>query len=485
MDEKKDEILDKLNNIRPNIVTSDPEILKNYSSDYSFVPPRMPNYITFPKNTIEIQEIVKVANRFHIPLIPRSSKVSFNGEGIPTQAGIILDLKGMNQILEIDERNRKAMIEPGVTYGQLQSSLEKYNLMALNPLLPHSSKSVLSSHLERDPMLIPKFEYGDPILTMEVVLPTGDILRTGSAAAPGSPHDSLPNLVGPHGPGLDFVRFFQAAQGTLGTVTWMTIKVEYLPKIQKLFFIPFNNVEEIVDPTYKIQRLMLGNECFIVNYIYFASILAGEQEDEVKQLKKALPPWILILCIAGGYRRPEEKIRYEEEILNTIGSEFSLEILTDFPGAPGKKKVFEKLLRQPWPEHIPYWKLRENRRSQTISFHTTLERIPEFHWSISNRFGDLGEEMGCYIQPIERARACYCEYGFSYDPSDSKDMGQARQFYSDLNKFLYQKGAFFPRPYGIQSEIVYSRNAQYSATLKDLKGIFDPNNIMNPGKLCI
>jgi hypothetical protein len=484
MDEKKNKIFEELNNIRPGLVTRDSEILKSYSSDYSFVRPRMPNYVTFPKKCTEIQEIVEVANRSRVPLIPRSSRVSFHGEGIPTQGGIILDLKGMNQILEIDERNRKAMIEPGVTYGQLQSSLEKYSLMALNPLLPHTGKSVLSSHLERDPMLIPKFEYGDPILAMEVVLPTGDILRTGSAAAPGSPHDTLVNLVGPHGPGLDFVKFFQAAQGTLGIVTWMTIKVEYLPKVQRLFFIPFNSVEKVIDPTYKIQRLMLGNECFILNNIYLASILAGEREDEVERLKKDLPPWIIFLCVTGGYRRAEEKIEYEEEILEAIGSKFSLEIFTEIPGAPGKGKVFEKVLRKPWPENIPYWKLRPNSGSQTTSFHTTLERIPEFHSSISNKFGRLGEEMGCYMQPIERARVCYCEYGLSYDPLDSEERENVRQFHNDLNVFLCEKGAFFTRPYGIQSEIIYSRNAQYSMVLKELKGIFDPNNIMNPRKLC-
>jgi len=462
-----------------------PEVLEHYSSDYTFVAPRKPNYVVWLSSVDEVQKIVKLANEENLPLIPRSSGVGFTGSTVPSQGGVVMDMSRMNKVLEIDPRNRMARIEPGVTYGQLQATLAPQSLMSLNPLLPHASKSVLSSHLERDPMLIPKFEYGDPVLTMELVLPTGDIFRTGSAATPGAPDDTLADLVGPHGPGLDFYRLFQGAQGTFGIVTWMAIKVEYLPKVQKLFFIPFNTLEELVEPTYRIQRKMLGNECFILDNNYLASILA--KDGQIEELKARLPSWTLTICLAGGPRRPEERIEYEEEALNEVGADFILGISQTLPGAPGLEKIIAQRLRQPWPEDILYWKLRKKGACSVISFHTLLEAVPDLTQAARDFVACAGyqvKDMGCYLQPLERARACFCEYGLSYDLQNPEEVALVKKLYADLSEFLFDQGVLFTRPYGAQAEIVYGRAAAYNSTLRQLKNVFDPNNIMNPGKLC-
>jgi len=480
-------ILDQLINIVGHeYATDNPNILDKYSKDYSINPPIRPNYVVLPEKREEVQRIIELANRNSIPVIPRSSGVGFHGNTIPNQGGIVVNMTRMNRILNIDERNRSVRIEPGVTYGQLQKVLANYRLMALNPLSPHPLKSVLSSHLEREPMLIPKFEYGDPVLTMEVILPRGDILRTGSASAPGAPDESLSDLVGPHGPGLDFYRFFLGAQGTLGIVTWMNIKVEYLPKLQKLFFIPFEKVEDLIEPTYRIQRRMIGNECFILNQTYLASILA-RSENELEQLKEVLPSWTLILCLAGGPRRPEEKIEYEEEVLKEVASNLSLNILSTLPGTLGDDKILLERIRQPWVETDPYWKFREKEGHEDLSFHMKLNRIPEFIqpvYELAFNKGYDAKYIGCYIQPIERGRVCYCEFGLSYKPDDLDEVEKVRGLYSEANEMLYSKGALFTSPYGIQSKIAYGRATSYTATLRKIKNIFDPNNIMNPGKLC-
>ena len=171
----------------------------------------MPDYVVKPKDSKEIQAVVKLANEKNIPVIPVSSGVHFYGTTIPSKGGIIVDLRRMDKVLEIDKRNRRTRIEPGVTWGKLQDGLEKEGMTAYNPLLPHREKSALTSLLEREPMLVPKFEYADPILTMEVVLPTGEILRTGSASVPGAPDNALADMVCPYGPGMDFFRLFQGA----------------------------------------------------------------------------------------------------------------------------------------------------------------------------------------------------------------------------------------------------------------------------------
>jgi len=461
------------------------EELERYSSDHSFVADRMPTCVVRPSTTDEVQKVVKLANEENIALVPRSSGFGFTGSAVPNRGGVVLDMSRMKSIIEIDPRNRMARVEPRVTYGQLQAALAPHNLMSLNPLLPHATKSVLTSHLERDPMLIPKYEYGDPVLTMEVVLPERDVFRTGSASASGVPDNTLVDLVGPHGPGLDFSRLFQGAQGTFGIVTWMAVKVEHLPKVQKLFFVPFSNLEDLVKPLYGIQRKMLANECFVLNSNYLASILT--ENGDMKKLKVSLSPWTLILCIAGGPRRPEERIEYEEEALSEIGAKFDLKISTTLPGAPGLEREFSKRLRQPWPEDTLYWRFKTRGACSIISFHTLLERVPKLTQAIRDYVADSGysvEEMGSYLQPLERARACFCEYGISYDPENPRETALVKELYTSLSEFLFKQGVLFTRPYGSQAQIVYGENAALINTLRKLKNIFDPNNILNPGKLC-
>ena len=468
--------------------SDDPEVLKRYSKDHSLLPPRMPSCVVKPGNVEEIQEIIKLANKLKMPIVPCSSGIHFYGTTIPSLGGIIMDLSRMNKILEIDERNRKVRIEPGVTWKQLQDELKKYDLMALNPLLPHISKSVLTSHLEREPMLIPKFEYSEPILTLEVVLPNGEVFRTGSASAPDalSP-EAMTDLCNPYGPGIDFFRLFQGAQGTLGIVTWMNIKVEYLPRVQKIFFIPFKTIKEVIEPLYRIQKSMIGNECLLLNSFNLANIISTRWPNDFEKIKEALPPYTLIIVLAGGRRRPEEKIEYEEEALMKIGSEFKLNISTTLPGSPsGTETLILNMLRSAWPNE-PYWKFRVKGSSHDIFFLTTLNKIAELSkllYELAEKFWYPSTEIGFYLQPLERARIVHCEYNFYYNPEDPKEVENLRMLYVEAVERLTNMGAFFTRPYGEAAEIIYNKCAAYTMALKKIKAIFDPNNILNPGKLC-
>ncbi len=103
-------------------VVDAPEILEAYSRDQSFVPPRMPRLVVKPKNADEVQSIVKWANQTGTPLVPVSSgPPHFRGDTVPSTGGaMIIDLSRMKRIIRIDRRNRIIMIEPGVTFGELQ-----------------------------------------------------------------------------------------------------------------------------------------------------------------------------------------------------------------------------------------------------------------------------------------------------------------------------------------------------------------------------
>jgi FAD/FMN-containing dehydrogenase len=114
-----------------------------------------------PKNVDEMQKIVLWANQTQTPLVPMSSgEPHFRGDTLPTVSeSVIVDLNGMKRILKIDRRNRLALIEPGVTYTELQPELQKEGLRIITPLLPRTNKSVIAALLEREPVLSPKYQW--------------------------------------------------------------------------------------------------------------------------------------------------------------------------------------------------------------------------------------------------------------------------------------------------------------------------------------
>jgi len=461
-------------------VLDDEASLDAYSKDLSLSEPRRPSIVVKPKNTEEVEKIVKLANKHLMPVIPVSSGIHFHGETIPEQGGIVVDLRRMDKVIQIDTRNRKVKIEPGVTWGKLQKELKEHDQMALNPLFPHPLMSALTSSLERNPMLIPKYEYGEPVLTMEVVLPQGDIFRTGTASAANTEEAY------PEGPGIDFFRLFQGAQGTLGIVCWLNIKTEYRPKHQKVFFIPFKRIEEAVEPIYRMQRRHIGNECFLLNSFNLALLLAEDWPREFEELRERLPAYTLTVVIAGGVRRPLERIAYEEEAMQEIASELLFYPSTTVAGIAGLQDIMLKKLRSPQEEES-YWKTRYKGSSQDIFFITTMDRVKGFYQRVVEVCGEFNyptSEIGIYLQPLERGRACHLEFSFPCDLSAEREREKTRELYVSLSEQLIGMGGFFSRPYGVWADMVYRRATTYTTTLKEVKKVFDPNNILNPGKLC-
>ncbi len=461
-------------------VLDDQETIELYSQDKSLSPPKKPFAVVKPQNTDEVQKLVEFANKTLTPLIPSSSRVHFYGATLPEQGGIIVDLSRMNKILEIDTLNRKVKIEPGVTWSQLQEALKEHDQMALSPLSPHPGMSALTSSLEREPMLIPKYEYGDPVLTMELVLGNGKVFRTGTAS---DPHT---DGAYPEGPGIDFYRFFQGAQGTMGIATWLNVKTEYCPKHQKAYFVSFDDLQDAAQPIYKLQRRHVGSECFVLNRFLLASLLAEDMADDFNQLMESLPPYTLMLVIAGAPRRPLERIAYEEEALMEIAADLRFEPAKTVGGVAGLgTKMLDRLRNL--PSDGDYWKSRYKNSTQDIFFITTMDQASQFvdtALSYGACYGLNIDEIGVYMQPLERGRACHLSLSFPCDLDDEVDRENIGDLYEDLSSRLLTDGAFFTRPYGKWADMVYRRATSYTEALKELKKVFDPNNILNPGKLC-
>jgi FAD/FMN-containing dehydrogenase len=468
-------------------VIDDLDSLGAYSQDCSLAKPMMPNYAVLPGSSGEIQQIMSLASENRLPVIPSSSGVHFYGATIPSQGGIVLDLSRMNRILEVNELDRIIRLEPGVTWQQAQAEVQKHEGTIVSPLFVHPKRSVVTDYLEREVPTSPIYEYSEPLMSMEVVWANGEVFRTGSASAPGYP-DSPSKGANPQGPGLDFFRLLQGAQGTMGVVIWAAVKYEYLSELNKVFFMPFKKLEDSIEPIYKIQRALIGNECFLLNNMDLATILAEKWPEDFNRLRETLPPWTLSLVVSSSRGRPEEKLQYQVEALEELNSRFlDIEILSALPGVPGLERRLPAMLRQPWPGTDNYWRFRYKGACQSLFFITVPEKVPGFSAAVAQIAASHGypvQEVGGYVQPIERARACRCEFSFYYNPDDSGERKRVSDLYAEAAESMLNMGAYFTRPYGILADMAYSRATNYVTALKKVKKIFDPNNILNPGKLC-
>lgn len=477
--------------VNPTHIIDDPEVVAGYAKDCSFVAEGSPLLLVYPQDKGDVQAIVRLANETGVPLIPVSSgPPRFHGDTVPAREGsLIVDFSKMKRILRIDPHNRYAMVEPGVTYGELIPELKKQGLRLCAPLLPRASKSVVSSRLEREPVLIPKYQYDylDPLLTLEVVYGTGDDFRTGSASGPGSLEALKADKVNPFGPGfVDFFRFVSGAQGTMGLVTWAVTKTEVLPSLQKLYFIPIEDVRKLTSPMNQLLKRRVVDECLALNNVNMATILAEEWPKDFEKLKANLPSWTVIVCVAGYERRPRERINIQGKYLMQICGDLGLKLQTTLSGAEDKESAFLGLLSNPWYRE-PYWKLRYKGSCHDIFFLTTLSKVPQFIGlmkEIVSKHHYPIEDVGCYIQPMVQGRGCHCEFNLPCNESDIEEFTGVQKLFLDASETLMNNGAFFSRPYGPWSDMVYRQDAEGVAALNSLKRIFDPNNILNPGKLC-
>jgi FAD/FMN-containing dehydrogenase len=463
-------------------------VLLKYSSDHSLVPPGTPDFVVWPTSSEQVSEVLKLSSKNNVPVIPVSSQVHFNGGAVPREGGLVLDLSRMNQILEIDQDLKKVRIEAGVTWGQLTSELAKQGMRVIMPLMPPANRSVLSDFLDREVPTNTVYDYGEPMQGFEVVWPNSDPFRLGSASVNGYP-DSGSHGGNPSGPGIDFYRFVQGAQGTMGVVTWTNLKVMFQTKKDKVFFIPVDDLAYAQEFLYRILPRRVGQEVVLLNRTDMAAVMAESFPRDFESLRAALPPWTLIIVVSGLLRRPDEKIAYEEKLLKeVVKNEFrKLSLSEALPGFPGLGDKMLSLLRNPWPADVTYWKNRWQGASQSLFFIARpdkSQRYVEIAETVAPKHGYPVADIGSYIQPIEHNRACQVEFTFFYNGKDDAAKARIAALYKDTARALMDEGALFTRPYGELAPMVYERAASYVLALRRVKKIFDPNNIMNPGNLC-
>ena len=472
-------------------VFDDPALLESFAGDQSFVLSIKPKAVVRPGSEDEVQALVLWAGQTGTPLVPVSSGAPhFYGDTVPSVPGaVMVDLSRMDRIIKIDARNRMAVIEPGVTYAQLQPELAKQGLMIVPPLYPRANKSVIGSLLERQPTLIPRYNYAlpEPLRNMGVVWGDGQKFTTGESG------NSVPDieaqweagrrLTDPKGPAqTDFFRLLTGAQGTLGIVTWASVRVQLLPDVHKTLFVTAGKLDDLVELSYRLTRLRVGDELLIVNSAYLAALVAADAAEAVA-LRAPLPAWTMVIGVGGRALRAAQRVAVAEQDVAAEVSARGLKLQTAVPGvAPSR---VEAVLTGVAAE--PHWKLRAKGAVADIFFHTTLDKAPGFLATMLDAAVAAGYpvgDVGVYLQPQHQGVSYHMEFSLPYAAGDKAETAKARALFGAASTRLMAEGAYFSRPYGEWAGAVYNRDAAAKDALRTVKAILDPNNILNPSKLC-
>jgi FAD/FMN-containing dehydrogenase len=467
------------------------DILDSYAIDQSFTRGMKPMFVVRPRKVDEVQQIIGWARLTGTPLVPVSSgPPHLHGDTVPLVKGsVIVDLSGMKKILNINRRNRIAIVETGVTYAELQPTLAKEGMRLSTSLLPRANKSVIASLLEREPRLNCRYQWSslDPLRCVEIVWGDGNKLWSGDAGyglmdlEKQWAHES--RQVTPAGPGqTDFYRFLSAAQGSMGFATWASLRCEVLPSVHKFFFVTAREPGSLFDFTYRLLKFRYADELFVMNNANLAYVL-GNSPEECKALKDKLPPWIVIVGIAGRAELPEERVEFQQKDIEDIAHQFGLELVPSVQETTGDQVL--KVITAPAIE--PYWKNRYKGSCQDIFFITTLDRTADFVKTMNAAAEESGypvSDIGVYIQPRFQGVNCHCEFNLPYAPDVKQEVERVKTLYTVASGSMSNEGAFFTRPYGIWTDLAYQKDQHSAALLKKIKEIFDPDGVMNPGKLC-
>lgn len=201
-------------------VLDDPHAIQCYAYDASFeamVQPRLADAVVQPRDTADVAALARFAWAKRIPLTPRGAATGQAGGALPVYRGIVVDLSGLNRIIETDATNLQVLIQPGVVHADLNEHLSRWKLIF--PPDPGSSRMCtvggMVSNNSRGMRAIKYGSTGDYVLGLEVVLPDGRIITTGSTASRALQSSS----------GFELTKLFVGSEGMLGILTQLRLKV--------------------------------------------------------------------------------------------------------------------------------------------------------------------------------------------------------------------------------------------------------------------
>jgi glycolate oxidase len=230
-------LIDALRAAVPDGVLTQAEDLIAYGFDGTFYE-RTPPLVVLPTTTAQVSAVHRIATERRIPLTPRAMGSGLSGGAVPLAGSIVLGVARMDRIIEIDEIDRVAVVQAGVINARLQAEVEKRGLFY--PPDPSSLKqSAIGGNVAENAGGARCLKYGvtgDYVLALEVVLPDGTVIRTGGR--------TVKNVTG-----YDLRRLFTGAEGTLGTITEITLRLLSKPKFARAALAVFDRIEDAANAT--------------------------------------------------------------------------------------------------------------------------------------------------------------------------------------------------------------------------------------------
>ena len=472
-------------------VSYDKESLKVYAEAEGFVCGLMPVAEVFAENEDQVLQLIKLANEEKWHVIPVSSAGNHRHGGTTPAAPevIMLNLSRMKKVTSINPVFRMAVIQPGLTYGEFQKALDEFNLTIAMPLAPRAEKSVIASLLEVEPRMNPNTQWNvpDPIRSTDTIWGEGRRMYTGDASlGPNSIEEQQKNenwQIGSGGPDMvDYIRFLTGSQGTLGVVVNASVRLAQVPLVEKCFVVSSDDLDKNIEFMYAAEHLRFGDCLFTVNSATLAMLMA-KTKDEIKCLTKELPKYITVVCAQSRNYAPQLRVDAHTKGLSDAAAKNGLQLL-EAVGPFTAKQIHDVCFTPCQPGD--YWKERFMGASADLLFETTMNKVNGFVDIFNKEANKLSvdcSECGLYIQPQHQGVNCQVEFLIPYNPDCKTCKGLAEELFANASVALSKADAYFHRPYGQLAKLQLSKDAMSYAALEKIEKIFDPNEVLNPGKL--
>lgn len=410
-----------------------------------------PDFIVKPNNAEEISKIVKLAIKQEIPIIPRGGASWGLGGAVPVQGGIVLDMNGMDKILEIDQKNLIVKVEAGVTWKELYDQLIRKQLFI--GAYPSSAPSAtIGGWINTGGVGIGSYKYGsarDLIRNMEVILPTGEIINTGF------------DKVLANSAGYDLNSLFIGAEGTLGILTKVTLKINSKPKEIRPLTYTFSALQK-VSPV--VQKLVRENMTPL-----HISFFGAEHFKLLSKLKLGKSPTGAVLNVV--LEGDNKILDYEEELVDKIVKE------------NGGTKEDKKMANHEWNER--YYEMRTKRLGPSAILAEAFVPISEMGKMVNDTYAIFKKLKlrGAITGMIsDRNTAVFMPYYLTDERKFFKSISSL-SFVKKLGDLSFKHGG---RPAGLG--LFYAVNLKKlhgpgMDLIYNIKDTLDPHEIMNPGKL--
>jgi len=456
-----DEIIGKLKTIVGNeFVLTDDESINLYSEDETEDLHFPPEVIVKPLSSLEISEVFKLANEHKIPVTPRGGGTGLSGGALTVYGGICLSMTRLNRILEIDEKNFQAVVEPGVITQNFQEEVEKRGLF-----YPPDPASRGSCHLGGNlaecsggPRAVKYGVTKDYVLGLEAVLPTGEIINTGGRV--------LKNVTG-----YNLTQLIIGSEGTLAVITKIIFRLIPLPKYKKVILASFGSLEDATDAVAKIFQS--GITPSAIEFMEKAAVRAAEEKQN-KKFPNSEAEAQLFIEVDGNYT--ELLDRDVEQIAEVIDEFKPLDVVL----AEDEQKIQD------------VWSLRRGIGEAVKSISPYKEED-----TVVPRANMTKLIKGVKVISLKYGITTIC-YGHSGDGNIHvnilKDNLDDESWEKNLDKAIKEifaltvsLGGTISGEHGIgysQKNYLYIALSKAELDLmKKIKDTFDPNNILNPGKI--